>query len=106
MNQLDKEAVVELTKKKFDFDAIGAAVVAHTQDRSSFSDIFLDIFYDANGDLHEYVIMRYANSGFEARAADMNALNSDIQEMANMLYGGHYGECDDYTRLKKGSTEF
>ena len=106
MKQLDKDTIADLTKKKYDFDAIGAAVVAHTQDRSSFSNIFLDIFYADNGALYEYVIMQFSGGGFEARIANMNSLNSDIQEMAKMLNGGCYNECDDYTRLKKGSTKF
>lgn len=101
--KLTEKQIVELRKRKYDFDAIGAVVAAHTRERLSFSDISLDAFYDKEGCYHEYIIMRYENGGFMARNADDNSLGADIQEMAKMIFGGYYNECDVYEAYKKGS---
>ena len=102
--KLDKETVAELLKKKYDFDAIGACISQHTKDRSSIADISLDLFYDKKGDFYEYIVLRWEeNGGFEARNASGNSLNADIEEMAKLLNGGYYSECDEYKERKEGS---
>ena len=102
--KLTKEQVAELTKTKYDFDAIGACVAQHTKDRSSIADISLDLFYDKSGEPWVYIILRWENGGFEARNASGNSLNADIEEMAKLLNGGYYAECNRYTERKEGST--
>lgn len=102
--KLTEETVAELLKKKYDFDAIGACISQHTKDRSSIADISLDLFYDKKGDFYEYIVLRWENNGFEARIANKNSLNADIEEAAKLLNGGYYAECNRYTERKEGST--
>lgn len=101
--KLTEEDVAELTKRKYDFDAIGACVAQHTKDRSSIADISLDLFYDKKGDFYEYIVLRWEKNGFEARIVNGNSLNADIEEMAKLLNGGYYSECDEYKERKEGS---
>ena len=101
--KLTEEDVAELTKRKYDFDAIGACVAQHTKDRSSIADISLDLFYDKKGDFYEYIVLRWEKNGFEARIVNGNSLNADIEEMAKLLNGGYYSECDKYKERKEGS---
>ena len=105
--KLTEEDVAELTKRKYDFDAIGACVAQHTKDRSSIADISLDLFYDKDGNPFAYIILRWEgkNGGFEARNATGNSLNADIKAMAELLNGGYYSECAKYEERKKGSTK-
>ena len=105
MTKLSENDIGYLTKKKYDFDAIGAAMAEHMKEYK-ISSITLDMFYDKDGDFQEYVVLRWQNGCFEARNAAANSLSCDVEEASKLLNGGYYSECDDYERLKKGSTRF
>jgi hypothetical protein len=103
MDEKEKQNIAELRSIKSDFDAIGKAIAEHTRDRSSIGSITLDLFYDRQGILREYIVLRWLNGEFEARNAECNSLIADIMEAAKLLNGGYYVECDAYAELKDGS---
>jgi hypothetical protein len=105
MNRLTEKEVDALLTKKYHFDAIGVAIAQHTQERTPMSEIFLDIFFDKDGNLQEYIVVRWLNGALEVRNAAMNSLNCDLRELTKLIDGGYYAECDDYERLKEGAVD-